>query len=165
MKSLTSWERFTRTLPATTSRCWTAHSAAPVSSTCDARTVLAQAVSWLRAEQTGRWVIGGNGEISGNSGNGQTPVFDAGAIRRFLDMIEEHNVAWQAWFTSWGIRPHDVSYEHLDDDMVVTTRGILEFLGIDAPDRASAITAAHRRKADELNRRRIEQYQAQVPDN
>lgn len=127
--------------------------------------VLAQAVSWLRAEQTGRWVIGGNGEISGNSGNGQTPVFDAGAIRRFLDMIEEHNAAWQAWFTSWGIRPHDVSYEHLDDDMVVTTRGILEFLGIDAPDRASAITAAHRREADELNRRRIEQYQAQVPDN
>ncbi|MEV6932550.1 Stf0 family sulfotransferase [Dactylosporangium sp. NPDC051485] len=127
--------------------------------------VLAQAVSWLRAEQTNTWFIGGNGEISGNSGNRQAPRFDAGAIRRFMDMIEEHNAAWEAWFASWGIQPYRVTYEHLDDDMVITTRGILEFLGIDAPDRASAIAARHRRQADGLNQQWIEQYQAQVPDN
>jgi len=28
--------------------------------------VVAQAVSWLRAEQTGTWYVGGNGEIGGD---------------------------------------------------------------------------------------------------
>jgi trehalose 2-sulfotransferase len=120
---------------------------------------LAQAVSWLRAEQTNTWFTGGNGEISGNGANTQNPVFDAAAIRRFMDMIEEHNTAWEAWFTSRGIQPHRVSYEDLDKDMVTTTHGILTFLGVYAPE-TPVIKARHRRQADELNRRWIRQYQA-----
>lgn len=127
--------------------------------------ILAQAVSWLRAEQTNTWFTGGNGEISGSSGNGQPPAFDAEAIRRFMNTIEEHNAAWEAWFTSWGIRPRRVSYERLDEDMVATTSGIVEFLGIDAPDRVPAIVTRYRRQADELNEQWIRRYRAQAVDN
>lgn len=120
---------------------------------------LAQAVSWLRAEQTDTWFIGGNGEISGNGRKKQHPGFDAVAIRRFLHLIEEHNTAWEAWFTSQGIQPHRVSYEDLDGDMVTTTHGILTFLGVHAPE-TPVITARHRRQADELNRQWIKRFQA-----
>lgn len=100
-------------------------------------------------------------EISGNnSGNGREPAFDAVAIRRLMDTIEQHNAAWEAWFASCGVRPHRVSYEDLEHDMVALTRGIVEFLGVEAPDRISAVVARHQRQADELNRRWIKQYQA-----
>jgi LPS sulfotransferase NodH len=121
--------------------------------------VLAQAVSWLRAEQTNTWFIGGNGEVSGNGTNTQTPAFDAAAIRRFMDMIEDHNTAWEAWFASRGIQPHRVSYEDLEADTAATTRRILTLLGVPAPE-TPVITARHRRQADELNQRWIKQYQA-----
>lgn len=123
------------------------------------RDILAQAVSWLRAEQTNTWFIGGNGEISGNGANPQNPVFDAAAIRRFMDMIEEHNTAWETWFAARGIQPYHVSYEDLDRDMIATTRGILMLLGVQTSE-TPVITARHRRQADELNQQWIKQYQA-----
>ncbi|MCW3815703.1 Stf0 sulfotransferase family protein [Micromonospora sp. DR5-3] len=121
--------------------------------------VVAQAVSWLRAEQTGRWFVGGNGEISGSAGDGQPPRFDADGISRFVDVIRAHNAAWAAWFASRGIQPYLVRYEDLDTDMVATTRGILDFLGLDVPQ-GVAITPRHRRQADQLNQQWIERYRA-----
>jgi len=38
--------------------------------------VVAQAVSWLRAEQTNAWYVGGAGEISGARRAGRAPSFD-----------------------------------------------------------------------------------------
>ncbi|WP_305783313.1 Stf0 family sulfotransferase [Symbioplanes lichenis] len=123
--------------------------------------VLAQAVSWLRAEQTATWFVGGHGEISGNDGGtGREPTFDADAIRRFVDTIEEHNAAWERWFAACGIRPHRVTYEDLEQDMVAVTRGIVDFLGVGGP--AAAIVARHRRQADELNRRWIARYRRET---
>ncbi|MGR6318175.1 Stf0 family sulfotransferase [Micromonospora soli] len=119
--------------------------------------VLAQAVSWLRAEQTATWFIGGHGEISGSAGNGRAPSYDAGGIRHLIDVISKHNAAWEAWFASCGIRPHLVRYEELDADMIATTRSILDFLGLDPPE-GVAIAARHQRQADELNQQWIKRY-------
>lgn len=119
--------------------------------------VVAQAVSWLRAEQTGTWYIGGNGEIGGGAGTGEPPCFDAGRIGRLVEVIGEHNMAWEAWFASAGVRPHRVSYEELDADMAGVTLGILGFLGFDVPD-GRVIVSRHERQADELSARWIERY-------
>ncbi|MGN9763869.1 Stf0 family sulfotransferase [Micromonospora sp. SD12] len=124
--------------------------------------VLAQAVSRLRAEQTGEWFLGGSGEISGDAGTGRAPRFDADGIRHYLDEIGEHNAAWEQWFASRGIRPHVVRYEELTEDMAATTRRILDFLRLDVPEDAFAIVPRHRRQADELNRQWIERYRAEV---
>lgn len=119
--------------------------------------VVAQAVSWLRAEQTGTWYIGGIGEIAGNAGTGRAPSFDAGRIGQIIQMLDEHNAAWEAWFASSGVRPHRVSYEELDADMAGVTRGILDFLGLDVPDQR-VIVPRHQRQADELSGQWIERY-------
>ncbi|MGK5671349.1 Stf0 family sulfotransferase [Micromonospora sp. URMC 106] len=126
--------------------------------------VLAQAVSWLRAEQTGAWFVGGNGEISGDAGNGRAPCFDADGIRHLLETVTEHNAAWEAWFSRWGIRPHPVRYEELVGDMAATTRGILDFLGLDVPAAGHPIVARHQRQADDLNRQWIARYRGAAAD-
>lgn len=118
--------------------------------------VVAQAVSWLRAEQTGAWYVGGAGEISGGGG-GRAPSFDADRIGRFESTIREHNAAWEEWFAGVGVHPYRVSYEELDADMAGVTRGVLGFLGLDLPA-GRAILPRHERQADELSEEWIERY-------
>ncbi|MGW3611489.1 Stf0 family sulfotransferase [Micromonospora sp. NPDC005163] len=121
--------------------------------------VLAQAVSWLRAEQTQAWYIGGNSEISGGDRTGKEPTFDREGIDGLIQTIDDHNAEWQAWFSATGVRPHVVRYEDLDEDMVAVTRGILHFLGLDMPA-GRAVVPRHQRQADDLNREWIHRYRA-----
>ncbi|PWR11190.1 Stf0 sulfotransferase [Micromonospora acroterricola] len=122
--------------------------------------VLAQAVSWLRAEQTQAWYVGGNGEISGGGGDGRAPHFDKDGIDGLLRTIDEHNAGWRAWFSAAGVRPHVVRYEDLDEDMVAVTREVLDFLGLDTPP-GRAVAPRHHRQADDLNREWIRRYRAE----
>jgi LPS sulfotransferase NodH len=112
---------------------------------------VAQAVSWARAEQTGYWH---QGDISANE-----PHFDLDQIRRFIERIDEHNAAWRKWFTSFQIQPHVVRYEELVADMVGITAGVLDFLGLELPDKQT-ITSGHARQADEINDEWIDRYRA-----
>ncbi|WP_255945772.1 Stf0 family sulfotransferase [Streptomyces odontomachi] len=121
--------------------------------------ILAQAVSWLRAEQTGTWYIGGHGEIGGGAAGGGSPRFDAAGIDRWIRTIREHNAAWQAWFAATGIRPHTVRYEDLAADPAAVVRGILDFLGLALPE-GRGVRAWHRRQADGLNAAWMERYRA-----
>ncbi|MEH0822730.1 MULTISPECIES: Stf0 family sulfotransferase [unclassified Micromonospora] len=120
--------------------------------------VVAQAVSWLRAEQTGTWYLGGDGEISGGGGGG-VPTFDADAIGRLVEVIGRHDAAWRAWFAAAGVAPYVVSYEELDADPVGVTHAVLDFLGLDLPD-GVAVVPRHQRQADDLNREWIRRYRA-----
>ena len=124
--------------------------------------VLAQAVSWLRAEQTSTWYAGGNGEIGRTAANGRAPRYDPARIGELSRMIGEHNAAWETWFASAGIRPYRVRYEELDADMAGVTRRVLGFLGLEMPG-GRAVVARHRRQADTLNARWIDRYRKE-PD-
>ena len=113
--------------------------------------VLAQAVSWLRAEQTGTWSVGSS------EATGQAPSFDPDRIGELIRMVNEHNAAWERWFGSFGIHPYRVRYEELEADMSAVTRGILDFLGLELPAGRS-IVPQHQRQADELNRQWVARY-------
>ena len=124
--------------------------------------VLAQAVSWLRAEQSGAWYVGGNGEISG-TGSPSGPAtldatFDAGRIGQLIQMIEQHNDGWEQWFAHHDIEPYRVRYEELAADLGGVTQGILAHLGIDPAGRT--VTAHHQRQADRLNDDWVTRYRA-----
>ncbi|MEV7992598.1 Stf0 family sulfotransferase [Streptomyces sp. NPDC086077] len=121
-------------------------------------------MSWLRAEQTGTWYIGGNGEIGRDNASGKLPSYDAGRINAFMQTIDQHNAAWKNWFTSHGIDPFRVRYEELDADMGGVTQGILTFLGLEAPDRRRMVPR-HKRQADGLSNQWIDRYRAEsAPD-
>jgi trehalose 2-sulfotransferase len=117
---------------------------------------VAQAVSWLRAEQTDVWF---RADRPGRAQPEQEPRFDPGRIRELVRLIDEHNAAWREWFDSAGIRPHQVRYEDLDGDPVGVTRGILGFLGLELPP-GREIQVGHVRLADQLNADWIERYTA-----
>jgi LPS sulfotransferase NodH len=105
--------------------------------------VLAQAVSWLRAEQTRTW-------SAGDLGGGGEPSYDEAGITGLLETIAEHNAAWRAWFTRYGATPLELTYEQLAADLPGATRGVLAFLGLD-PGASRPIKSRHRRQADRLN--------------
>jgi LPS sulfotransferase NodH len=111
--------------------------------------VVAQAVSRVRAEQTGVWWDGQSHAA------GAVPSFDAGAITKYTEEISEHNAAWRSWFAHHGVEPRPVRYEDLDADNPGVTARVLDFLGVRA---AGPIVARHRRQADDLNRDWIARY-------
>jgi LPS sulfotransferase NodH len=77
-------------------------------------------------------------------------------------VIDEHNAAWERWFSSSGVQPLVVRYAELGADMAGVTRRILRFLGLglDLPA-GRAIAPRHQRQADELNDRWIARYRAE----
>lgn len=120
--------------------------------------VLAQAVSWHRAEQTNVWHQTEHEEAKQPE---REPRFDFDAIRDLVQTIDEHNSAWRAWFASVGIQPHEVRYEDLDADAYGVTREVLDFLGLKLPP-GRQIRARNRRLADEVNARWIDRYGAEL---
>lgn len=120
--------------------------------------IVAQAVSWLRAEQTDVWLETNRDQ---HKTPGREACFDFDKLYKLVQLIENHNVAWRKWFTFVGVRPYLVRYEELEADPVGVTRGVLDFLGLELPaDRE--IVVQHRRLADELNARWIDRYQARL---
>ncbi|MEV0735236.1 Stf0 family sulfotransferase [Streptomyces sp. NPDC050549] len=126
--------------------------------------VLAQAVSWLRAEQTGVWFVGGKGEIGGGRAApaGGRPVYDRDAITRIVWTIEEHNAGWERWFEAHGIEPYHVRYEDLSADPEAVTLRVLGHLGLALPAGRS-VTPSHQRQADRLNEEWVERYRLRPP--
>ncbi len=111
--------------------------------------IVAQAVSWARAEQTGHWQRGDTTVTE--------PHFDFSQIRGLVRSIEEHNAAWQCWLASLDVQPHMLRYEELVADTVGAAHGILEFLGLQLPDDRK-ISSRHGRQADEINDEWIARY-------
>jgi LPS sulfotransferase NodH len=126
--------------------------------------ILAQAVSWLRAEQTGVWFIGGKGEISGGKATpaGGRPSYDRDAITGTMRTIEEHNAGWERWFEVYGIEPHRVRYEDLSADPSAVTLRVLDHLGLALPA-GGHITPSHQRQADRLNEEWADRYRLRPP--
>lgn len=118
---------------------------------------VAQAVSLLRAEQTGVWF---EATQATSQVPQQEPRFDLDRLRARVHLAGAHNAAWQEWFTSAGVQPHPVLYEELAADPVGVTRGVLGFLGLELPA-GREIVVQHRRLADDLNAEWISRYRTE----
>jgi LPS sulfotransferase NodH len=114
------------------------------------RDVVAQAVSWLRAEQTQVWVA------QRDEPRGE-PHFEFDRLREMRRIIDNHNAAWESWFTAVGAEPHRVTYEDLDRDPVGVTLRVLDFQGLELPS-GCTVQLRHRRLRDRLNAEWVEQY-------
>jgi LPS sulfotransferase NodH len=90
---------------------------------CD---LLAQAISFARAQQTGEW-------ISRTNGSGRVAVYDGGLIRRCLVEIARQNASWQHLFHVFGLRYLVVDYDSLAADPPRVVHEVAAFVGIDMP--------------------------------
>ena len=121
--------------------------------------VVAQAVSWARAEQTHYWHPGEE-VIPG----GRDPQFDRDLIGRLVDTIHAHEAAWDAWFIEQGLVPHEIAYEEVAADPAGVTHAVLDFLGLELPPDRS-ITVRDRRQADDLNADWIARFRSGLTDS
>jgi LPS sulfotransferase NodH len=90
------------------------------------RDLLAQAISFARAEQTDDW-------ISRGPASGRSAVYDSDLIRHCLVEIGRQNASWDYLFHAFGIRPLVVEYESLAADPPACVRRVAGFIGVDLP--------------------------------
>jgi LPS sulfotransferase NodH len=114
--------------------------------------IAAQAVSWAKAIQTGRW-------HHWDSPSPQAaPTFDRRRIETLAAEVAEGNEGWRAWFATNEIDPLAVRFEDLISDPVGVTRTVLGFLGIAAHD--APVTELTVRTSDRLNEEWLQRFRA-----
>lgn len=121
---------------------------------------LAQAVSLLKAEQSGLWHVGADGSEVERTASAQPPRYDGTAIRQWSETLAGYDTAWTGWFGAEGITPIRLTYEDLSAAPVATLRGLLDDLGLD-PAAADGVTPGLRRMSDDLSQKWIRRYLAE----
>lgn len=121
---------------------------------------VAQAVSYLKAEQTGLWHVAPDGSDFERTGEGE-PDYDGDRIRAKVETLTAYDSDWTAWFAQQGIEPLRLTYDELSADPVATLRGILDRLGLD-PQAADGIEPGVRKMADARSQDWIARFHAEL---
>lgn len=116
--------------------------------------VVAQAVSWAKAQQTHFWHPGERIEPGAAE-----PHYDEELIERLVDAIEQFEAGWNTWFTRQQITPFEVTYEQLAADPLSVAHHVLNFLGLDLEE-GRELVVRDRRQADQLNARWIDEFKS-----
>lgn len=95
---------------------------------------LAQAVSLIKAEQTGLWHVAPDGTEIERLAPPKDPEYDFERISRELAELESYDVAWNSWFAEQQITPLRIGYETLSADPAATLSRICAELGVPAPN-------------------------------
>ncbi|MGC1489244.1 MAG: Stf0 family sulfotransferase [Albidovulum sp.] len=95
---------------------------------------LAQAISLVKAEQTGLWHIAADGSELERLAPPQKPQYDFKRIKDKRAQLEYHDSAWRSWFNDQGIVPLRLSYESLAADPAAALAACCAALGLQPPD-------------------------------
>lgn len=90
-----------------------------------------QAISLVKAEQTGLWHRAADGSELERLSAPQEPVFDAGAIARHIAELSADDQNWDKWFEREGVTPLRVTYDALSKAPGEMLSTILGALGAD----------------------------------
>lgn len=116
--------------------------------------VVAQAVSWAKAQQTHFWHPGERVEPGA-----EDPHYDEELIEKLVAAIERFEADWNAWFAQQHVTPFEVTYEELAADPVASAHQVLDFLDLELPA-DHQLVVGHRRQADVVNAEWIDRYRA-----
>ena len=95
---------------------------------------LAQAISLVKAEQTGLWHIAPDGTEIERLSPPKELHYDFARINREVLELEDYDAAWNSWFDAQGIEPLRVGYETLSANPAAILIGICEALGVQPPN-------------------------------
>lgn len=100
---------------------------------------VAQAVSRVKAEQTGLWHLAPDGTELERLSPPAHPVYDHDAIDKHVTELEQYDDAWNQWFVACGIDPVRITYEMLSGDPASVLALILDRLGLDSAIASDAV--------------------------
>lgn len=121
---------------------------------------VAQAVSLVRAEQTGLWHRAPDGTEIERTAPPRVPVYDGAALRAAFDVLTAYERQWEDWFAREGVKPLRLTYDALSADPSGTLATVLDTLGL-PHEAANAITPATARLADATNRDWANRFRAE----
>ena len=93
---------------------------------------VAQAVSLLKATQTGLWHVTPDGFELERTAPHREAIYDPAMIRSLVDELSSQDDAWREWFGNHDIEPVRVTYDGLSRDPQASLRAVLSGLGMDA---------------------------------
>lgn len=121
---------------------------------------LAQAVSYVKAAQTGLWHIAPDGRELERLSPAQEPVYDAAAIAAEYEKMTGFDRDWAAWFAAEGIVPLRLSYSQLSAHPQETLGRVLAALGLD-PGAAARVQPGVAKLADATNSEWVARFRAE----
>jgi LPS sulfotransferase NodH len=125
------------------------------------RDKLDQAISLVKAEQTGLWHVAPDGTELERLAPPKEPGYDFERLHREVQDLEAFDAGWNAWFEEQGIQPHRIAYEELSADPAEELARLCAALGIAAPDRRDAKPAVAK-LADDTSREWARRYSADL---
>lgn len=105
---------------------------------------LAEAISLIRARQTGLWHRSADGSERERTAPPQPAVYDEEQIAETLAQLESFDAGWNTWFAAEAIEPLRLSYEALAADPQAELARILHALAENPAIAASAAPATSR---------------------
>jgi LPS sulfotransferase NodH len=118
---------------------------------------VAQAISRIKAEQSGLWHRAADGSVREQGGEYRPPEYNRAAIETSIAETTAHEAEWRNWFAGEGITPLELAYEDLSADPVAAIRKLLTALGRD-PAAADQIVPRTSKLADAQSREWAERY-------
>ena len=110
-----------------------------------------QAVSCLKAEQTGLWHVAADGSDLERVGPPRAPEYDGQKLQAWVEAMTGYDRDWNAWFDAEAITPVRIAYDELSADPNGSVRRVLRALGLD-PSAADRVSPSIRKMADDTNR-------------
>ncbi|MCX7559764.1 Stf0 family sulfotransferase [Sulfitobacter sp. F26204] len=123
---------------------------------------LAEAVSLLRAEQTGLWHQNSDGSDMERLRPSSEEGFDPDAITERMTELRNLDRHWRVWFDLQGITPLHLTYEALAEDPIGVLAQVLTHIGCEGR-LAQGTNPTLRKLADQTNADWIAQYRALHP--
>lgn len=121
------------------------------------RDPVAQAISLVRAQQSGLWHRAADGSELERLRAHQDPVYTFAEIDAAVRAFEESNRDWNTWFSAQHVTPLRLFYEDLAEDPQAVLAEVLTFLGQD-PILARAVSPAVSKLADDVSERWAQRY-------
>jgi trehalose 2-sulfotransferase len=123
---------------------------------------LDQAISYIRAEQTGLWHRKADGSDLERLEIQRADGYDRDAIRSQMAEFSLYDKAWRSWFDAQSAVPLEISYESLSREPQKQLERILDALGADGSI-AHGISTPTAKLADEINRQWRERFELEAP--
>jgi len=121
---------------------------------------LDQAISMVKAEQTGLWHRAADGSELERLAPPGPPAYDARRIEEKMATLEALDAEWPLWFTQQGIRPLTLPHECLSANPQAALGQVLAALGLD-PTMAEAIQTPTARLSDDINKEWAARFRAE----
>jgi trehalose 2-sulfotransferase len=120
-----------------------------------------QAVSCVKALQTGLWHIAPDGTELERLAPPRQPVYKADDLRFTYNQFISFDLGWQHWFEIQNLKPLRITYDALSADPIGTLKMILQELGL-STQAAHGVVPGVAKLADATNREWAARFRAEA---